>query len=278
MSAVAAWLPGGRLHLQHGPIDAILGAEGPGREPALAAARARFPSILPELVAELDALRQPLRAPFRGTVARRMARAVRVHHGSFVTPMAAVAGAVADELLSVMTPFDLTRAYVNDGGDIALHLAPGASYRSAVMRWDGSEIGRIEVTAGDGIGGIATSGRHGRSLSLGIADSVTVLARDAAAADAAATLIANAVDLPGHPAIRRATARSLDPDSDLGGRLVVTGLGPLTAGEVARALAAGLSRAEAMRTAGRIVGAALTLGPETVIVGPHLTLRRPAHA
>jgi ApbE superfamily uncharacterized protein (UPF0280 family) len=33
---------------------------------------------------------------------------------------------------------------------------------------------------------------------------VTVLARDAATADAAATLIANAVDLPGHPGVERA--------------------------------------------------------------------------
>ncbi|WP_204349766.1 hypothetical protein, partial [Klebsiella pneumoniae] len=80
---------------------------------------------------------------------------------------------------------------------------------------------------GDGIGGIATSGAQGRSFSLGIADSVTVLARDAASADAAATLIANAVDLD-HPAIRRRPARNLDPDSDLGDRLVTVGVGDLT--------------------------------------------------
>jgi uncharacterized protein len=76
--------------------------------------------------------------------------------------------------------------------------------------------GAIEITRDMPVRGIATSGRHGRSLSLGIADSVTVLAATAAAADAAATLIANAVDLPGHAAVRRAPACSLDPDSDLG--------------------------------------------------------------
>ena len=64
--------------------------------------------------------------------------------------------------------------------------------------------------------GIATSGRHGRSFSLGIADAVTVLARTASQADAAATVIANAVDLPGHPAIVRCPAQDLQPDSDLG--------------------------------------------------------------
>ena len=65
--------------------------------------------------------------------------------------------------------------------------------------------GGLRITAGSGIGGVATSGRHGRSFSLGIADAVTVLARDAATADAAATLIANAVDCDS-PAVRRAPA------------------------------------------------------------------------
>ena len=60
--------------------------------------------------------------------------------------------------------------------------------------------------------GIATSGWRGRSFSLGIADAVTVLAATAAEADAAATVIANAVDLPGHPAIdTRAGAASSRP-------------------------------------------------------------------
>ncbi|PWJ21204.1 UPF0280 family protein [Jannaschia seohaensis] len=277
--AAAAWLSGGRLHLQHGPIDAVLSAEGPGRAAALAAARARFPTILPELVAELGALRRPLvgGAPFAGPVARGMARAVAPYGDVFVTPMAAVAGAVADALLAEMIAFDLTRAYVNDGGDIALHLAPGARYCSAMMRVDGAETGRIDIGADDGVGGIATSGRHGRSLSLGIADSVTVLAHDAAAADVAATLIANAVDLPGHPAIRRLPAIELDPDSDLGPRPVVTGVAPLDRGARARALAAGRARAEALRAAGRITAASLTLGSDTVTTGP-LFLRRPAHA
>ena len=73
--------------------------------------------------------------------------------------------------------------------------------------------------------GVATSGRHGRSFSLGIADAVTVLARTASQADAAATIIANAVDLPGHPAVRRMPANELQPDSDLGARPVTRDVG-----------------------------------------------------
>ncbi len=98
-----AFLPDGRrLHLHHGPIDLIVDAEGPGRAAALRAAVARFDTILQELVDELPELRRPLRARhrFRGAVARAMADAVRPHGGVFVTPMAAVAGAVADEVLA----------------------------------------------------------------------------------------------------------------------------------------------------------------------------------
>ncbi len=95
-------------------------------------------------------------------------------------------------------------------------------------------LGRAAIRAGDGIRGIATSGWRGRSHSLGIADAVTVLAATASAADAAATIIANAVDLPGHPAIARRPARALSPDSDLGTRLVTVGVGALPAAEIDR--------------------------------------------
>ena len=45
----------------------------------------------------------------------------------YVTAMASVAGAVADEILSVMRDAaELDRIYVNNGGDIALYLDPAA--------------------------------------------------------------------------------------------------------------------------------------------------------
>ncbi|WP_018261758.1 UPF0280 family protein [Methylobacterium sp. WSM2598] len=269
-------LPGGRLHLQHGPIDVVLrahGAEAAVRE-AYRAAAARFAPLLGELVAELPALRRPMRARPRveGAVARRMVAACRPHR-EFLTPMAAVAGAVADELLAAMlATAPLAKAFVNDGGDIALHLAEGESIAVGVAG-DFSRgpvpalNGRVRLSHADGIGGLATSGRQGRSFSRGIADSVTVLARDAAAADAAATLIANAVDLKGHPGIRRAPADSLDPDSDLGARLVTVGVDPLPPEAVAAALEAGRARAAAMRGAGLIRDAALMLQGRSVVLG-----------
>ena len=249
-------LPGGRLHLQHGPIDVVLRAYGADAAVAQAhrAAERRFAPLLGELAAELSELRKPMSAQPRveGAVARRMVAACRPHR-VFITPMAAVAGAVADELIAAMreaAPLD--KAFVNDGGDIALHLTEGETLTVGVAG-DFSRgpvpalNGRVTLSHADGIFGIATSGRQGRSFSLGIADSVTVLARDAAGADAAATLIANAVDLPGHPGIRRAPAISLDPDSDLGEHLVTVAVAPLPPDAVAQALAAGRARAAALQ-------------------------------
>lgn len=264
-----AFLPDGRrLHLNHGPIDLIVDAEGPGRAAGLRAAVERFDTILQELVDELPELRRPLRAQhrFRGAVARAMADAVRPHGGVFVTPMAAVAGAVADAMLRVTcAPGGITRAYVNNGGDVALHLAEGARFTAALA---GTFPARATVTHADPVRGIATSGWRGRSHSLGIADSVTVLARNAAAADAAATLIANAVDLPGCERIRRVPARDLAPDSDLGARPVTVAVGPLTGTEIARALARGTRFAEDCRRRGLIHAALLSLAGESGTVGP----------
>ena len=268
-------LPDGRLHLQDGPIDLIIEAFGETSavEGAYVAAWRRFATILDELCAELPLLRADPSGgpPPKGPVARRMAAAVAPFRARrFVTPMAAVAGAVAEEVLEAMTSGRrLTRAYVNNGGDIALHLGPRESFTIGMVdRPDRRSLfGRATIGAGDHVRGVATSGWRGRSFSLGIADAVTVLAASAVLADAAATLIANAVDLTGHPAVKRAPARDLDPQSDLGERRVTVAVGPLTPGEIERALASGAAEAELWRGAGLIEAAALRLGEGTRLVG-----------
>lgn len=266
-SVHAAMLPDGRrLHLQHGPIDVIIEGFGAADEvrAAYLQATARFTSILDELVAELPKLRLPVTGvspEVAGQVACRMVRACRPHAGVYVTPMAAVAGAVADEVLAAMLAGrTLQRAYVNDGGDIALHLAPGERFEIGVVaEIDRPRIAaRAIVEAAMPVRGIATSGQGGRSFSLGIADAVTVLAADGACADVAATLIANAVNVAS-PAIQRHPARSLQEDSDLGDLPVVVAVGPLSTGEIDAALNAGLAEAERMRTAGLMAGAFLSL-------------------
>jgi hypothetical protein len=162
---------------------------------------------------------------------------------------------------------ELERAYVNDGGDIAVHCAPGMALNIGVAgSFDRGPVaqmnGRLHIRHGDGIGGIATSGARGRSFSLGIADSVTVLAADAATADVAATLIANAVNID-HPAVVRRPASALDPDSDLGHRLVTVSVGELPRSAVLGALEAGRRRAADYLARGLIVDAALMLQGQT---------------
>lgn len=273
---------GRRLHLQHGPIDLIIEAHGEVAAVGIAeaAAAARFSTILDELVGELDVLRRVVEPGVAaeelvaGAVARRMVRAVTLLAAALpdeaVTAMAAVAGAVADEVLAAMVAaVPLERAFVNDGGDIAIHLEPGTEL---VLGMVGDlarreAAGTLRVRAEGPVRGIATSGSGGRSLTLGIADAVTVLAGEAALADVAATLIANAVDLPGHPGIVRRPARELDAASDLGDRPVTVRVGPLAPDEVDAALERGAARARALEGAGLITGAVLSLDGRRVAVG-----------
>ncbi|MEO0828947.1 MAG: hypothetical protein AAFY03_00620 [Pseudomonadota bacterium] len=102
---------------------------------------------------------------------------------------------------------------------------------------------------------------------MGIADAVTVAARSAAEADVAATLIANAVDLPGHAKITRQPATELSPDSDLGSRKVTVDVGPLEPCDVAVALEAGAETAANFVRRGLIQQAVLLLDGETRHVG-----------
>jgi ApbE superfamily uncharacterized protein (UPF0280 family) len=273
---IALLADGKRLHLQDGPIDLIVEAKGRQAQvqAAYAAAAQRFTGLLDQLCAELTELRtaaDPARCPLKGVVARRMhAAVVPFAADCFITPMAAVAGSVAEEILGAMlSAAQLDRAYVNNGGDIALHLTAGEHFSVGLMdRPDRHGLMQaMTVDAEDSIRGVATSGRHGRSFSLGIADAVTVLAKTASQADAAATIIANAVDLPGHPAVVRCPANELQPDSDLGARLVTCEVGELSADEIEAALDAGAACARQVLAAGLIEGAALRLLGETVVVG-----------
>ncbi len=274
--ATARLLPDGkRLHLQHGPIDLVIEAWGSPSEMAAAYRQAweRFRTVLAELMVELPLLRRAAdrsHPGVQGVVARRMLAACRVHAPSFITPMAAVAGAVADEVLAAMRQGRaLAKAYVNNGGDIALHLGAGECLEVGVVGVVDDPVlsGIASIRSDWPVRGIATSGWRGRSFSLGIADAATVLAADGAAADAAATLVGNAVDID-HPAVARACARDLDETSDLGERLVTTAVGPLPPRLVREALARGAACAEAMRERGRIHAAVLVLQGRVRVIGP----------
>lgn len=273
-------LPDGRWHWSQGPIDLVIGADGDPAACAQAheAAWQRFGPVLEALVAELPLLRARCavdaddpRALPKGDVARRMHSACRrlaQATGLFITPMAAVAGSVADHLIGCYRAPGVRRAFINNGGDIALHLAEGERYRVGV-------VGNLDTPALDGAfeidhaalpRGVASSGWRGRSLSMGIADTVTVIAADAAAADAAATLIANAVDVD-DPAVIRAPACSVRDDSDLGELPVTVAVGALAPAQIEAALDAGERFAGHLLVLGLIARAAITLAGRWRVVG-----------
>ncbi|MGQ7847928.1 UPF0280 family protein [Granulosicoccus sp. 3-233] len=266
-----------RLHLQHGPIDLVITADGRSDEvhDAFQQAAECFADILDILAGQLPRLRQLLRhdslpEDFKGEVAQRMHAAAMPHVARQVTPMIAVAGAVADHVLQhLLAGRKLDRVQVNNGGDIALYLAPGQSSRIGIcpspMSSHYSDI--VTLKASSGVGGVATSGWQGRSHSLGIADAVTVLAGNAAIADTAATLIANAVDLPGSLKVVRASACSLTPDSDLGDRLVTIDVRGLTASEKTQALQAGEQCARQLLSSGLLQAACLHVQGQSRVVG-----------
>lgn len=274
MSAQASLLRGNRLHLNHGPIDLIISADGDAREVrrAFEVAAAMFPGILPDLVAKLPILRTPIGATkpvIVNPIARRMVDAVWPYRDVFITPMAAVAGAVAEHVLAAMVDAaGPRRAIVNNGGDIAFYLGEGERLTAGLV----GDLSlpkmnaTIEIGSAHMVRGIATSGWRGRSQSLGIADSVTVLAKSAAMADAAATMIANAVNVD-DPAIRRAPACDVRDDSDLGDLLVTIEVGTLASAQVEQALESGVRRALELRDRGLIVAAYLQLQGQVRVVG-----------
>jgi ApbE superfamily uncharacterized protein (UPF0280 family) len=274
--AVRARLDERRWHFQHGPIDLVVEAFGEGAADATERAWRRFQTVLEELVAELPTLRRPVQeaGALAGPVALRMRAACRPYRERFITPMAAVAGAVADEVLAAMGD-TVPKAYVNNGGDIALRLAPCERLRVGVVADPDRALrhghrlpldGAFEIDAPLPVRGVATSGWRGRSWSLGIADSVTVLAATGAAADAAATMIANAVDVA-HAAIERRRACDVDDATDLGERLVTVGVGPLADEAIERALANGAGLAARLAETALIWGAVLALQGRYRVVG-----------
>jgi ApbE superfamily uncharacterized protein (UPF0280 family) len=267
----------GRRHFQHGPIDIIAYAEGDPVSVAQAheAAWQRFGQILPELVHELAELRKPVRGAgtLKGPIAQSMWQACKAclidaDAEAFLTPMAAVAGSVAQNLNACYQAPGIKRAWVNNGGDIALHLTEDTAVSIGLFadlaRLDEQQLiagvqtdAVFEVTHGMGIGGVATSGWRGRSFSLGIADSVTVFAASASQADAAATMIANAVNVSDLRVVRQ-PASALKDDSDLGQQLVTVAVPKLGQDEIAQALEAGLKKARTLRQNGLICASVLS--------------------
>ena len=225
-----------RLFLQHGPTNIVIEALGIDKNLAYVNAKNYFETLLEELVLDLTLLKKEvvLNRKFNNKISQSMQDATERFIPSFITPMAAVAGSIADNILKVLiNDTHLEKAYVNNGGDISFYLN-----ENQTMKGNLAAIPNMitEIKHKNSSRGIATSGWRGRSFSLGIADSVTVLADNAAMADAAATMIANSVNIKNHPLIIKKPAEEIYEDSDLKNLMVTVEVGDLKQSEIEDAL------------------------------------------
>ena len=258
-----AVLGAGRIKLDYGPMQMTIAASR-DQYPLAGAVQeaARYAmAVLDDLARYKDVARRPQAEIIikreHPEILRQMIAAVVRSGDATLTPMAAVAGAIADLVADFLLAAGATKVVVNNGGDIALRLQKEERLTVGVVPVIGAGYShRLQIKAGEGIGGIATSGLGGRSFTKGIATAVTVTAATAAAADACATSTANAVYTP-HPGIKLDFAKNIDPDSDIGDHLVVCGVDDLPPDVIRAALANGCEQAQKYYERKLIGGAAL---------------------
>jgi len=261
----------GTVRLDYGPTQMVIQAVGPDLPETAAQDAARYAMELINDLAGVKAVAASSQHAIGDLCAypevlRRMVTAVRSSGDADLTPMAAVAGTVADLTAEYLQSRGAAKAIVNNGGDIALRLITGYSAQVGVApAIDIPPTHILSVHAGDGIGGVATSGLGGRSFTKGIATAAVVAAKTAALADACATSIGNAT-FAAHPAIKLVRAEAVDPLTDIAGHLVVREVGPLPPEIIQEALLNGWRRAEECFRLGLIQGVALFIGNFGVMI------------
>ena len=190
-----------------------------------------------------------------------------------LSPMSAVAGAVAD--LTCQEGFDLgaDKILVNNGGDIALRLGPSAKATVGVEQpcldktKNRSILGKLIFDRNSQVGGVATSGWQGRSLSKGVADMVTVWAENAARADALATWLGSAITVSG-PGVEKVKGAKIDPLGDLADEQVVAKVLRLSFKQRIEALRKGESAARGLLAEGLIKGCLALVQDEFFVLDP----------
>jgi ApbE superfamily uncharacterized protein (UPF0280 family) len=199
-------------------------------------------------------------------LAQRMIDSVRAIGDIDLTPMAAVAGTIADAVADWLFDRGPTKVIVDNGGDIAIRLAADETatvgIRPQINCLDISHIALLDDRSSSW--GVTTSGRGGRSFTRGIASAVTVIAENASIADAAATAIANACFVE-DSSIVQIPAERMDPRTDLKGINVTAEVGALNPVKKMQALKMALSKADALCRKERIVGALIALDDVFVI-------------
>ena len=265
----------GQVFVDFGPVSMVITASRNG-EGDTQLCRAAFPVIaacLEDLRPSLEMLRRyPPQVELEqlAGAGETMARAVLRTGDPWLTPMAAVAGTVADAVADFLFAQGAEKVTANNGGDIALRLAPGQSLGLGVL-YDlerGGVDRVVHLTAEKGVGGVATSGLGGRSLTTGIASGVTVFSRRCAQADALATLLADRSCIDS-PAVHTRLAGELDPDSDIADLPVVVSVEPLSREEKERALEQVLREGEEQYRRGNLLACIATVQGVTVTYDPN---------
>lgn len=242
----------GRVLLDYGPTTMIITARRQGKpytDAALKGAQ-RAVTLIDELSKRLSLARQTIaewdqrQVVSCPEVLQHMFAAVKALNEEDFTPLAAVAGAFSDMVLTTVIASGADEAIVNNGGDIAFQLVLTSPPLKVGVVADQS-LGKVThvLTLPRGMlrGGIATSGFGGRSLTKGVASAVTVISNKGSLADAAATSVANAVSCD-DDSIKRCRAEELEPLTDISGQLVTMSIGKLPPNKVTKALNSGLKR------------------------------------
>lgn len=269
-----------QVFLDYGPMQVMLRASANGRAMTgeLQEAAGYAINILQEL-AEVLYLAKDVRTLTHPGLAelplplRLMVEAVLAAGDPTLTPMAAVAGTFSDLIADRLAAQGAAKVLINNGGDIAIRLfgeeKTKVGLTPSITAPSFTHLIHLEAKAG--IGGIATSGFGGRSLTKGIASAVTVLADTSRAADACATLIANhcyAED----PGIIRWPAEKLDPNTDIAGHLVTVRIEELKPETKIQALSNGLTKARELIDQGVIRGGVIFLDNQVAMIPDNLCL------
>jgi ApbE superfamily uncharacterized protein (UPF0280 family) len=272
MTAELARLDQGRVLAQYGPMRLVITAEsehGPDDRLAEEAGRWSF-GLLPRLAEAPNLFRRPgvrFTPDFDEPLLNQMVAAVNATGVPDLGPMAAVAGVVAEAVAQYLRDAGATTAIVDNGGDLAIYLAPGRVAMVGVRRGVKEPEPTYALTLdGDrrSFWGVCSSGFGGRSLTRGVADTALCVAGSTPVADAAATALGNACDVDS-PKIRRAPAEVLRPETDIPGLTVTASVGPLTAEETARALRNALSFGQRLVHEKIILGALVALNDQMFI-------------
>jgi len=189
-------------------------------------------------------------------LALKMVASVKAAGDEHLTPMAAVAGTIADAVADFLFERGMTRVLVDNGGDVAVRCSDGEPVAVGIRpNVESKRIAHVMALGPERTAwGIATSGLGGRSLTRGVLDAATIVAAGASLADAAATAVANA-SYVAHSAVVRKPAEEIDPFTDIAGLEVTLNVGPLPEEKKHQALDHAIRRAEKLIGNGIILGA-----------------------